>query len=299
MKILITGGAGFIGSNLVKSLLGGDHEIVVLDNLSTGEFDNIKEFIEEIEFLEEDIRNYSGIEAIFEGVDAVVHLAAQSDVNTSVQFPKYDADVNINGTLNVLLACREYKVKKLVFTSSAAVYGDPRKVPIRESTPLRPISPYGISKMVAERYIEFFSRNYGINAIIFRIFNVYGKGSRGVVWDFIKRIVGDKEITIYGDGNQTRDFIYIEDVVEALKLAIKSDVSGTFNLASGEETSINQIISILRDKMEKEVRIKHKKARKGDIRYSLADISKLKEELNFSPRYSLEEGIEYLLRELE
>ena len=301
MNVVITGGAGFIGSNLVNALLDRDYDVTVIDNLSTGKLDNIRNLLENnknLNFIQGDIRDLSLLQKIFNNKDYVFHLAAISSVAKSVENPILVDEVNIRGTLNILVAARDTSIKKVVFASSAAVYGDTRELPKREDMPPNPLSPYAVSKLTGEYYCRVFSELYDLKTISLRYFNVYGARQdpnseyAAVIPKFIHRILDNKPPIIYGDGSQTRDFIYVKDIVRANLLAIeKKDITGVFNIASGRKTSINTLANMIMDILDRKLKPIYEKPREGDIKDSYADISKAKNKLGFKPLYTLEDGL--------
>ena len=301
MNVVITGGAGFIGSNLVNALLDRDYDVTVIDNLSTGKLDNIRNLLENnknLNLIQGDIRDLSLLQKIFNNKDYVFHLAAISSVAKSVENPILVDEVNIRGTLNILVAARDTSIKKVVFASSAAVYGDTRELPKREDMPPNPLSPYAVSKLTGEYYCRVFSELYDLKTISLRYFNVYGARQdpnseyAAVIPKFIHRILDNKPPIIYGDGSQTRDFIYVKDIVRANLLAIeKKDITGVFNIASGRKTSINTLANMIMDILDRKLKPIYEKPREGDIKDSYADISKAKNKLGFKPLYTLEDGL--------
>ena len=249
-KILVTGGAGFIGSHLTLELLKRKHSVVVFDNLCSGKISNLKEISEKngFEFIEGDIRDESKLKAAFKGVDSVVHLAALIDITASVTDPASTNDVNVTGTLNVLQEAARCKVRKLVFASSTAVYGDTQTLPINENVNVNPISPYAASKLAGEAYCKAFTGSYNLSTVVLRFFNVYGPRSEkspycGVITKFLQQANKGEALKIFGDGKQTRDFINVKDIVEALILALEAhEVDGEiFNICTGIPTSINDL----------------------------------------------------------
>jgi len=292
LKILVTGGAGFIGRYLVEFLLKDNQEVLAYDNLSTGSNESMISLVKKgAKFLKGDILDLDILCEFSKDVDVVIHLAAIADVNESVINPDVTKKNNVDGTVNVLQCCIKNKIKKIIFASSAAVYGDSKEIPINENCTTNPQSPYGQSKLDAEKIIEKTCKKNGINHIIFRIFNVYGKGQNkqyaGVITKFFENIRDDKPLVVYGDGQQARDFVSINDVVESFDCALKSNKSGTYNIASGKSTSINELAGIMFDVFGKKSEIKHKDMKKGDIKNSFADISCAKSELGFSAKKSL------------
>ena len=290
MKILITGGAGFIGSYLSREL-SRKHEVIVFDNLFTGKKENLTE---EIEFIKGDLRKICDLAKIPE-VDVVFHLASQTSTSLSIKSPKLDAEINILGTINLLNWCNEYGIKKIIYTSSAAVYGEPQYLPIDEEHPTNPISPYGISKLSAEKYVLLYR-----NSIVLRFANVYGKGGAkegeaGVIQIFAEKAKNREQLEIFGDGTQTRDFINVKDAANACMLALNyNGKERIFNIGSGRETSINELVELFK-KYEPNLKVRYLRRRNGDISRSYFDISRARKELNFIPRVKLEDGIKELL----
>lgn len=273
MKAIVTGGAGFIGSHLVRELLAGQHQVHVMDDLSTGR----AELVDPRAALHvQDIRSKEAASIIADiRPDVVFHLAAQADVQRSIQEPYTDADINIAGTARILAACRDYGVKKLVFASTSAVYGDLQKEKLEESDPAFPISFYGLSKWTGEQYIQLFSRMYGLPFTILRYGNVYGpgqtaKGEGGVIALFMERLAKGEPLHIHGDGEQTRDFIYVGDIVKA-NLAAAAAGAGdgcVLHAATGWSTSVNSIARLLQELHPKDVELRYGSARAGDIKHS-------------------------------
>jgi len=287
--ILITGGAGFIGQHLVKEL-SKEFEIIVLDNLSSGKLENISKY--DVNFVKGDICDEKVVEGIMKGrVDYVFHLAAQVSVEKSVENPAHDAKTNIFGTINLLKYASKYKVKKFVYFSSAAVYGKPRCLPIDESHPTKPLSPYGLSKLTGERYCELFN----IPHVILRIFNVYGIGQQpenpysGVISKFMDNVKKNESLEIFGDGNQYRDFVHVKDVVRAAKIALSHE--GTFNIGCGEKATINQLAEKILKLSKKDLKIVFRERREEDIQESVADIKMARKVLGWEPTIGLDEGL--------
>lgn len=295
MKILVTGGAGFIGSHLLELLIKNkQNNVVVLDNLSSGSRKNVPE---SVKLVVEDIRSPK-IEELFkaEQFDAVVHLAAQTMVPYSIKHPGEDCDINIAGLINVLNNCKEYNVKTVLFSSSAAVYGNNEEVPLLEKFNLKPMSFYGISKMTAENYLRVYHDLYGINTVVFRFANVYGErqgdgGEGGVVSIFCKLLAAGKQVTIFGDGEQTRDFVYAGDVARALEAGLNSSGYNTINVAMEEETSVNQLLAAFKDVVNNQIEVKYEPAREGDIFRSMLSKQNLLQKLGIEPEMKLCDGI--------
>lgn len=296
MKILVTGGAGFIGSHLLE-LLAGDknYEVVVLDNLSSGFKENVPQGMK---LVVEDIRSQA-IAKLFEQehFDAVVHLAAQTMVPYSIEHPDEDCDINLAGLINVLENCRKYQVKTVLFASSAAVYGDNESVPLQEDFALQPMSFYGITKMTSEHYLRVYHDLYGINSIVFRFANVYGErqgegGEGGVVSIFCKLLSAGKAVTVYGTGEQTRDFVYAGDVAKALQAGLKAQGYQTINVSTEYETSVNQLLEAFAAVVDGKMEVHYAPARQGDIFRSSLDNTRLKESLAVIPQMQLHKGIQ-------
>ena len=297
MNILVTGGAGFIGSHLVDSLVERGCAVTVVDNLSTGmrEYVNPQAVFKEVDILQPD-----ALESVFaEGqFDVVFHEAAQTMVPYSMAHPREDGMLNIMGLLNVLELCRRYKVKKIIFSSSAAVYGENENVPLSENTPLRPTSFYGLTKVTAERYIQMYHDVFGLDYCILRYSNVYGErqgahGEGGVVYVFADLLSRGKELTIFGDGNQSRDFIYVKDVVQANIAAMAEGVQpGIYNISTNIETTVNALKEILFYFSQSAVPVIYEEARSGDIYRSALDNAKAKAMLQWRPATKLLEGFQ-------
>ena len=295
MNILVTGGAGFIGSNVVDALLDLGHSVFVVDNLSTGKKENINP---NAVFYEVDITHKEKLEDVFKEAqpEIVFHIAAQIDVRKSVENPQFDAEVNIIGSINVFELSVRYGVKRIIFSSTGgALYGEPKILPAKEDSPIEPLSPYGVSKFATEQYLNYFNRLYGIERVILRYGNVYGSrqdplGEAGVIAIFTGRILNDLQPVIYGDGNQTRDYIFVEDVVRANILAIEGK-GGIYNIGTGIETSVNDLVKMFSEILNKHIEPVYAPPRKGEVQRIALDTSKAKKELGFTPKFSLEEGL--------
>ncbi|MFW6029788.1 MAG: NAD-dependent epimerase/dehydratase family protein, partial [Halanaerobiales bacterium] len=294
----VTGGAGFIGSNIVDKLIEHGYNTIILDNLSTGKKENINPLAK---FYHLDITS-SEIEKIFmeENITHVIHHAAQIDVQSSMKNPLNDMQSNIKGTINLLENCRKYNVKKIIYASSAAVYGEPNYLPIDEEHSINPMSPYGISKHTPEHYIKIYKDLYEIDYTILRYANAYGpkqdaKGEGGVVSIFVDRMIAGERPIIYGDGNQTRDFIYIEDIVEANIKALSKGDGEIVNISCNTQDSVNDLYKIVNEIIKNDIKPIYKKERKGDIRYSYLDNTKAKEILNWLPAFNFKQGITYTI----
>jgi len=299
-NVLVTGGAGFIGSWIAETL-ADKNNVRILDALITGKKQNIPEGVE---FIKGDVRNAGDVRAAVKGVDIVFHQAANVQIPLSIEDPVFDSDVNVRGTLNVLEACRKSGVKRVVYASSSALYGNPEKIPTPETCYPDPLSPYGTSKMAGEYYTKVYSSLYGLETVSLRYFNVYGPRQNpdspysGVLSIFSKNIKEKQSLTVFGDGRQRRDFVNVRDVVEANILAATADgVSGeAFNIGTGIAVSINEIISMLGKIAGKNLDVMYSERRQGDARKSCADTRKAREELGFSPKIGLEEGLRELLQ---
>lgn len=295
MKIVVTGGAGFIGSHLVDRLIQEGHEVAVVDNLSTGKRKNLNRAAQ---FYKMDIQS-SSLERVFrrERPAMLMHLAAQMDVRRSVADPIFDAQVNILGTLNVLHQAVQHGTRKVIFASSGgAIYGEQEVYPAPESHPTRPLSPYGISKLSGEHYLTYYQGLSGIQAVILRFANVYGprqdpEGEAGVVSIFSQKLLHGEQPIINGNGRQTRDFIFVDDIVEAHLAVMGKDVQGTYNVGTGEETTINELFRILADLTNPECKELHGPAKKGEQQRSTIDAGKLRRELGWEPKVALREGL--------
>jgi nucleoside-diphosphate-sugar epimerase len=309
MKVLVTGGAGFIGSHIVDKLMLEGHEVVVLDDLSSGNLKNIENHLDEsgFRFMEGDIRQTRAVEKALDGVDAVIHEAAIVSVPLSIKNPALTNEVNIFGTLNLLEASLRAKVKRFVYASSCAVYGAVLELPINEDAPLRPLSPYASSKLAAEEHCKAFYENSGLETVRLRYFNVYGPRQAageyaGVMLKFLERIRGDQPPIIFGDGEQTRDFVHVSDVAEATLLALnrESAVGEVFNIGTGEVTTINRLCEIFLELTGKtHLKPIYANANPGDIRHSQADITKAVKLLGYRPKVSLERGVREFLNRAE
>ncbi|MGF3104476.1 NAD-dependent epimerase/dehydratase family protein [Rossellomorea sp. DUT-2] len=293
MKVLITGGAGFIGSHIVEALIDTQYEVVVVDNLVTGHLKNIPPHVR---FYQQDVRR--NIDDLFakEQPDYVIHQAAQVSVSHSFIDPLYDCEENIIGTLNILQACVRHNVKKVVFASTAAVYGNPVYLPVDEAHPLKPISFYGLTKEHAEKCIQIFAKTHHLDYSILRYANVYGprqdaRGEAGVIAVFIEKLIRGESPIIFGDGKQTRDFIYVKDVARANVAALTNGNQETLNIGTGQEISIQEIIDQLENIMGKPIQPIFRPGREGDIRSSVLQNDRAQLMLHWLPCHSLPEGL--------
>jgi UDP-glucose 4-epimerase len=304
----VTGGAGFIGSHIVERLLEKDYDVTVIDNLNTGSPANVDRCRQKknFHFVEGDILDPSLVRKNLKDVDVVFHEAGLASVAFSLKDPILTNHVNVDGTLNLLKASCDSNVKRFVFASSAAVYGNPGSPQKREDDNPNPTSPYGVSKLAAEKYVLVFQRAYGLQTVCLRYFNVYGPRQRvdvhasygGVISIFINQILKNTPPTVHGDGEQTRDFVYIDDVVNANMLAMDSEkgVGEVFNIATGKSTSINRVAETLKHLMNKDgLECVHTEQRPTDLKHGYADISRAKRTLGFRPQFSIEEGLAKLV----
>lgn len=309
MKLLVTGGAGFIGSHLLQYLdKQQEHETVVFDNLSSGSAKNVPKGIK---LCVGDICDAAAVDKLFaaEQFDAVIHFAAQTMVPYSLQHPQEDCNINLLGLINILEACRKYKVKTVVFSSSAAVYGDNPNIPLTEDLPLLPTSCYGITKMTSEHYLRVYHDLYGLNCVVLRFANVYGErqgegGEGGVISIFCKLLVQNKPLTIFGSGEQTRDFVYAGDIAQAAAKALTLTGFNTINISTGRETSLNTLIEAFKNACGHEFTVNYAPERSGDIFRSVLSNERLKKLLGFVPQTDIEHGIpktyeDYLARRKE
>lgn len=300
-KYLVTGGAGFIGSNIVKKLLESGNFVRCVDNYVTGKKENIEEFFgsENFEFIEGDLADLEVAKKSVKGIDFVLHQAAVPSVPRSIEDPIRSNNANITATLNMLIAARDEGVIKFVYASSSSVYGDNPELPKREDFPVRPISPYALTKYAGERYSQIFWGLYGLPTICLRYFNVFGPNQNpdsqysAVIPKFIKCFLKNESPTIFGDGEQSRDFTFVDNVVEANLLAANAPNGNgeVFNIACGGETSLNQLVSMLRDITGKKIEPKYEAAQKGDVSHSKADISKAEKAFGYAPKIEIKEGI--------
>jgi UDP-glucose 4-epimerase len=316
MKYLVTGGAGFIGSHLVDALIRNGSEVVVLDNLSSGYRENLSGKWGEITFILGDIRDAATCAKAAAGCDGIFHEAALVSVPESISRPLDNHDINVTGTVNVLEAARKQGVKRVVFASSAAVYGDSLELPKLEDMLPRPKSPYALAKLTGEYYLRVYAECYGLETVALRYFNVFGLRQdpssmySGVISIFSERVKKGLPITIYGDGLQTRDFIHIENVVQANLAAMGRPVPASpagelpggkfaraaiYNIAAGQQTSVLQMLAMIETVCGKKAALKFAGTRAGDIRHSYADISKAEEILQYKVHISLQEGLEELI----
>jgi nucleoside-diphosphate-sugar epimerase len=299
MKVLVTGGAGFIGSNLVEYLLKKGFDVRVIDNFSTGKRENLKQFEKNIELIEGDIRSYHTVKQAVSEIEVVFHQAALPSVPRSINDPITSNEVNVGGTLNMLDASKEAGVKRFIYASSSSIYGDTPELPKNENMSPNPLSPYAVSKLAGEKYCQVFSKLYGLHTVCLRYFNVFGPRQdpnseySAVIPKFIKSILNMKSPTIFGDGKQSRDFTYIENIVSANFISAFSDCQSglVMNCACNEQVILNDVIKNINEIYNKNIQPVYEKARPGDIKHSYADISLISEKLNFKPSVLFKEGL--------
>jgi len=304
-KILVTGGAGFIGSHLVDRLMKEGYEVVILDNFFSGDIENIKNHLESemLYLVKGDVRSSDNVKEAVRNVDAVFHLAAIVSVPLSIENPLLVNDVNVTGTLNLLEASLKADVKRFIYASSCAVYGEVDRLPIDERCPTNPLSPYAVSKLAAECYCKIFCDNYGLDTLCLRYFNVYGlrqtgDSYSGVITQFIDRLKQRKPPIIYGDGQQTRDFVHVKDIVEANMLALNCQLGAgeMINVGTAKSTTINELANFLIEFFgQAHLRPVYRAPREGDIRNSYADIGKAEKMLGYRPKITVKKGIRMLL----
>jgi nucleoside-diphosphate-sugar epimerase len=298
-KHLVTGGAGFIGSHLVAFLLERNREVRVIDNFLTGKRENLAPFLKNIDFIEGDIRNFETCKKAVDGVEVVYHQAALPSVPRSVEDPLLTSEINVGGTLNLLVACKEKKVKKFIFASSSSVYGDDPHLPKQEGREGVPLSPYAASKWTGEKYCQVFSRTYGLATVCLRYFNIFGPRQdphsqyAAVVPLFITRMLKGERPVIFGDGEQSRDFTYIENVVKANRLAAETEhlAGEALNIACGDRVTVNDLFERIRDLLHTDLSPVYEEPRAGDIAHSFADITTAGRILKYAPDVSFEEGL--------
>ncbi len=298
MRILVTGGAGFIGSNIVRRLLELGHTPVVLDNLSSGYRENL---LPGVLFHEAEVTDGEKVLQAAQGCGVILHLAASVGNKRSIDAPLKDSQINVLGTLNVLEAARKCQINRVVYSSSAGIFGELKTLPIAEDHPQEPDSPYGASKLAAEKMCLVYNKLYGMHNVCLRYFNVYGENQRfdaygNVIPIFANRILRGEPLTIFGDGEQTRDFVNVRDVVSAnIQAALAEGASGVFNIGSGTRITVNYLAQAIQEAAGKEVGVRYAPPRQGDVRDSLADIRAAKEAFNFVASIEMEQGLrEYM-----
>ena len=301
-KVVVTGGAGFIGSHLAEELQNRGHYVIVLDNFSTGKRANIDRILKKnsVEFVEGSVTDLALLQTLFKETEYVFHQAALARVPFSIENPLAANEVNITGTLNVLLAARDNKVKKVVFASSSSIYGDTDVLPQHEAMYANPLSPYALTKLAGEYYCSIFRNIFKLDTICLRYFNVYGPRQDPhsqyamVIPAFISRVLAGTPPVIFGDGEQSRDFTFIHDVVNANIRAAESDVNGVFNVGGGKNITINQLAQLIIKLLQKDLGPVYDKPRLGDVKHTLADVSKAKV-FGYKPEWSLEDGLKKII----
>ena len=306
-KTLVTGGGGFIGSSIVRALLKNGADVRVLDNFSTGNRGNLVDIWDEIEIVEGELRSYERVHAGMRGREVVFHQAALPSVPRSVQDPLTSSAVNVDGTLNVLLAARDEGIQRIVFASSSSVYGDGGELPRREESPTNPASPYAVSKLAAERYCISFSKIYGLETVSLRYFNVFGPRQdprsqyAAVVPRFITSIAAGRPVLVYGDGEQSRDFTYVANVVDANLLAARAEgaAGSVINVATGQSTTVNELADMIGSILDLPVTREHEPPRPAEVRASWASLDTAQDILGWTPSVSLEDGLRLTAESLE
>jgi len=298
---LVTGGAGFIGSNIVEELLKRGEKVRILDNFSTGKRENVLQFLDKVELVEGDIRSYHIVRAAVEGVDFILHQAALPSVPRSINDPLTTNEVNVVGTLNILNAAKDVGAKRIVYASSSSIYGDLETMPKTEDMLPKPLSPYAVSKLAGEKYCQVFTRLYGLETVALRYFNVFGPHQdpssqySAVIPKFIKMIQNGQSPMVYGDGEQSRDFTFVQNVVHANLLACEEgleNLSGeVFNIAYGKRVTINHLVKHLNTILQTDVKPIYADPRPGDVKHSLANIGKARQFLGYEPEIDFEEGL--------
>jgi nucleoside-diphosphate-sugar epimerase len=299
MKYLVTGGAGFIGSNIAEALLTRGHAVRILDNFATGRRQNITPFLDKIELIEGDLRSYHIVREAVDGVDFILHQGALPSVPRSVKDPITTNQVNVEGTLNILNAALDAGVKRVVFASSSSIYGDSEVLPKQEDMFPNPLSPYAVSKMAGEKYCQVFARIYKLHTVALRYFNVFGPRQdpasqySAVIPKFISAILQDRAPLIYGDGKQSRDFTFVNNVVEANILATETDFPPgmVFNCACHERTDLNELVAAINRILKKKVESRYSDPRPGDVKHSFADITRIRQQLGYEPDILFEDGL--------
>ncbi len=300
MKYVVTGGAGFIGSHIVEELAATGHDVVIVDNLFSGKRENIAPFLarDMVRFTEGSITDLPLLNKVFEGADGVFHEGAIASVPRSIANPAATNEANVTGTLNVLIAARDCGVRKVLFASSSSVYGNTPVLPKHEDMTPRPLSPYAVSKLAGEQYLRVFSEVYGLETVSLRYFNVFGPRQdpasqyAAVIPNFITRVLNHESPVIYGDGEQTRDFSYVKDVVQANLRAMESSAQGVFNVAYCNRISLKELAAMIMDITGITVPLLFDPPRPGDVRDSLADITRAREAFGYAPQYTVRTGLD-------
>jgi len=303
LKFLVSGGAGFIGSNISQVLIEQGHTVRILDNFSSGKRENLKSIEKDAELIEGDIRSYHIVQQAVKGIDIILHQAALPSVPRSIKDPITTNEVNVSGTLNILEAAVTGNVRRVVYASSSSVYGDNPELPKHEGMLTNPLSPYAVTKLAGEKYCNVFSRIYGLETIALRYFNVFGPNQdpssqySAVIPKFIKAILKDEQPVIYGDGEQSRDFTFVSNIVEANILAATSDCESglVMNCACHSRITLNELSESVNRILNKDIKPKYESPRAGDIKHSFANIELAKSKINYSPRINFEEGLKFTI----
>lgn len=305
MKIFVTGGAGFIGRHLVRSLLKNNHEVSIFENFTNSKLNDIQDIVNDgTKIIKGDLSNFKLLKNSLRNIDTVIHLAAKIDILESIRHPELSHRINVLGSMNLLKACVDANVYGFIGASSAAVYGDPKELPVKENSVPNPVSPYGAEKLAMEHYITAFSNIYDLNSISLRFFNVYGayqsNAYAGVITKFMNNIRKNKPLVIFGDGKNTRDYVYIDDLVQGIEKSLKK-LKGKrgkiYNIGGGHSYSVNELAKIILQVYGKNLKVIHKSPRKGDLRFSQTSISLAKKELNYLPKFTLRKGLIKMLSE--
>ena len=304
-KVVVTGGAGFIGSHLAEELARRNFHLTIVDNLSTGKIENIESLLKlgNVKFIEGDIGDLPLLQKLFQGVTYVFHQAAIPSLSKSIENPLASHEANLTGTLNVLIAAKGSGVRKVIYASSSSVYGDTPSLPKKENLKPQPKSPYAVTKIAGEYYCQIFHRVYRLLTVCLRYFNVYGPRQNsdsqyaGVVSTFISRVCRKNPLIIFGDGELTRDFIFVKDVVEANIKAAESDATGIFNIGTGDRVSINRLAELIIELVGNKVKLVYEEPKLGDIKHSLADVSKARR-FHYEPKWNLRDGLKDTIKEL-
>lgn len=299
MRYIITGGAGFIGSHLSERLVSEGHEVIIIDDLSSGRKKNIESLLNtnNVKFYQGSVTDLIALKKYFKGVDGIFHQAALGSVTQSIDEPLLNHAINMTGTLNVLVAARDAGVRKVVFASSASVYGNLPDLPKKEDMPTDPRSPYALAKLMGEYYCSLFSELYGLQTVCLRYFNVYGPRQdpqsdyAAVIPRFIQRVKKGQPPIIYGDGKQTRDFVFVRDVVRMTMKAMESEAKGVFNIASGKETSVNELVQVILSLSGISLTPRYEEGRQGEVKHSVADVTKASRDFCIVPEYDLSQGL--------
>ena len=306
MQVFVSGGAGFIGSHLTERLLERGHAVLVYDNLSTGKWENLPVTHGDLEFIQGDIRNAALVSELMQGMDAVVHLAAVASVQASIDDPVTTHQTNFDGTVNMLEAARQIGIDRFLYASSAAIYGDTSEVPVSEDTIPSPLSPYAADKLAGEECLLDYFNRFGISATSFRFFNIYGPRQdpsspySGVISIFVDRLMNNQPVTVFGDGAQTRDFVYVSDLVDLLVKALDEShgAGGIFNVGTGTRHSLLELLDHLEKLSGKKIKRRHEPERPGDILHSCADITRLTQTFRSAPSTPFDQGLKKLLESM-